>query len=66
MAALIDAKLGVRTRCVEGGRGVFDVVVGGTTVASKQLGEFPTAAECVEAVTASLKHDHPTGGRTAR
>ena len=66
MAALIDAKLGVRTRCVEGGRGVFDVIVDGTTVASKQHGEFPTAAECVEAVAARLKHEPPTGGGTAR
>ena len=66
MAALIDARLGVRTRCVEGGRGVFDVIVDGITVASKQHGEFPTAAECVEAVAARLKHEPPTGGGTAR
>ncbi|MEC8193571.1 MAG: hypothetical protein VX944_16180 [Myxococcota bacterium] len=66
MAALIDAKLGVRTRCVEGGRGVFDVIVDGITVASKQHGEFPTAAECVEAVAARLKHEPPTEGGPAR
>ena len=66
MAALIDAKFGVRTRCVEGGRGVFDVVVDGATVASKQLGEFPTAEECVEAVAARLTHEPQTGGGTVR
>ena len=57
MAALIDEAFGVQTHCVEGRRGEFTVVVDGTRVASKRLGEFPTETECIAAVAAHLNPD---------
>ena len=54
---MIDEAFSVQTRCVEGSRGEFAVVVDGTRVASKRLGEFPTETECLAAVASHLNHE---------
>lgn len=41
--------LGIESKLVEGGRGVFDVLVDGKTIFSKhQIGRFPEANELSE------------------
>ena len=51
MAARLEAEFGASSRLVEGGGGVFDVVVDGALLHSKQsAGQFPDEDKLVTAI----------------
>lgn len=51
MAALLEAELGASTQLIEGGGGVFDVVVDGKLAYSKHAtGEFPQPQALLESL----------------
>jgi selenoprotein W-related protein len=53
VAMALQRELGIGATLVPGKGGVFDVQVGGKTVAKRAKGHFPDAAEIVAAVAAA-------------
>ena len=55
MAAEIKKDFGIETTLTPGGRGVFDVVVDGTTVYSKsKTDRFPAPGEVTQAIKSTI------------
>jgi selenoprotein W-related protein len=54
-AAALREQLALEATLVPGTGGIFEVKVGGKTVAKRAKGHFPDAAEIVEAVGAARK-----------
>ena len=53
MAATLTKKYGITPTLIEGGKGIFDVIVDGVLVFSKkEVGRFPEHDEITEAIDA--------------